>query len=80
MGVDWAVCRFKWGAWHERWGGVAHYAHYVFDNMHNILKYVKAYQKVFMVLVKQVLIVYVLTSLWSVLVKFINNVFTKTLG
>ena len=32
------------------------------------------------VLVKPMLIVNVDTSLWSVLVKFINNVFTKNLG
>ena len=32
------------------------------------------------VLVKPMLIVSVDTSLWSVLVKFINTIFTKTLG
>ena len=52
--------------------------------MHNILKYIKesktlsiklqkAYQTVSQVLVKLMLIVNVDTSLWSVIVKFINS-------
>ena len=47
--------------------------------MYNILRYIKAYQKVSTVLVKPMLTVNDDNSLWSVLVKFINNVFTKTL-
>ena len=53
---------------------------HILHNMDNIVRYIKAYQKVSKVLVKPVLIVNVDTSLWSVLVKFINNVFAKTLG
>ena len=53
---------------------------HVLHNMYNILRYVKAYQKVTKVLVKPMLIANADTSLWSVLVKFINNAFTKTLG
>ena len=49
-------------------------------NMYNILRYIKAYQKASNVLAKPMLIVNADTSLWSVLVKFINKVFTKTLG
>ena len=53
---------------------------HMLHNIHNILRYIRAYQNVSKVLVKPMLIVNVDTSLWSVLVKLINNVFTKTLG
>ena len=53
---------------------------HILHNMCNILRYIKAYQKVSKVLVKPMLIVNVDTNLWSVLAKFINNVFTETLG
>ena len=53
---------------------------HILHNMYNILKYIKAYQKASKDLVKSILIVNVNTSLWSVLIKFIKNVFTKTLG
>ena len=61
-------------------GVVLHTMHTMYLTLCITSSYIKAYQKVFKVLVKWVLIVNVLTSLWSVLVKFINNVFTKTLG
>ena len=50
---------------------------HILHNMYNILKYIKAYQKASKDLVKSILIVNVNTSLWSVLIKFIKNVFTK---
>ena len=53
---------------------------HILHNMYNILRYIKAYQKVSKVLVKPLLIVNVDTSLWSVLVKFINNFCNETLG
>ena len=53
---------------------------HILQNNYNIRRYIKAYLKMSKVLVKPMLIVNVDTSLWSVLVKFINNVFTKNLG
>ena len=50
---------------------------HILHNIYNILKYIKAYQKASKDLVKSILIVNVNTSLWSVLIKFIKNVFTK---
>ena len=52
---------------------------HILHNMYNIVRCIKAYQNVSNVLMKPMLIVNVDTSLWSVLVKFINNVFTKNL-
>ena len=52
---------------------------HILHNMYNIVRYIKAYQNVSNILMKPMLIVNVDTSLWSVLVKFINNVFTKNL-
>ena len=53
---------------------------HMLHNMYNFLRHVSIYQKVPKVLLKPMLIANVDISLWSVLVKFINNVFTKTLG
>ena len=53
---------------------------HMLHKMYNFLRYMSIYQKVPKVLLKPMLIVNVDISLWSVLVKFINNVFTKTLG